>query len=237
MGFGLLFVGYVITFLISLVKFGFVIRLAGYALMAYALIKLREYNKSFDYPMYASFFLILHGIYDFVYQGAGELAITLPSFFGAAAAAVEWIGFIAVTAFNVTLLCAIYSISKSLELPKQKNAALRNIVFISAYFIMNLLGMGPLRNNELYSRYFVFPMLILQLAWIVLNFILIFSCYMYICPEGDEDMKRRKTGITPLDRFLEESDRRLDKAAGETTDYIVKRQKERRERKKNKKNK
>ena len=43
---------------------------------------------------------------------------------------------------------------------------------------------------------------------------------MYICPEGDEEMNRKKTNIKFIDDIIEESDRRLEKATKETTEYL-----------------
>ena len=49
MGFGILFIGYMLVALGVFVPFGFIMRLGGYALMAIAFLKLREFGKAFIY--------------------------------------------------------------------------------------------------------------------------------------------------------------------------------------------
>ncbi len=228
--------GYVITFIVSLVNFGYIIRVLGYILMAYAFVKLRPYGKDFRYPMIISFVMIFRGIYDLISKGAVELAIELPLFFDAPDILMSWIDIVLVTALNIAMLYSIYSISKSVDLPKIQNSAIRNAVFVGLYFIINVLAIGPFRGNETYSNYFGLPMLLLQFAWIILNSVIIFSSYMRICPEEDVDMKRKKTGIGFVDKILDESDRRMEKAVNDTNQYIEDKQKSRLE-KKNKKKK
>ncbi len=227
MGFGILFVGYLLSFFVSLVNYGYIIRLAGYALMAISLIKIREYGREFTYPLIGSFVLILYGIYDLIYQGAGLLAIKLPEAMQNAGEVMSILHVVLVVAFNLLLLWAIYSITRRLELFKQRNAAVRNAIFVVLYFALNILGIGPLKANEIYTKYFGLPTLLLQLVWIVLISILIFSCYMFICPEGDEDMPRRESKIGFINKMAEESDRRMEQASQSTQDYIKKKQQER----------
>ena len=230
MGFGILFVGYILSFFVSLVNYGYIIRLAGYALMAIALIKIREYGREFTYPLIGSLILTAYGIYDVIYQGAGLLSIKLPDVMQNAAGVMSIVNIVLIVAFNLALLWAIYSITRRLELFKQRNAAVRNAIFIVLYFILNVLGMGPLKSNEIYTKYFGLPTLLLQLAWIILVAILIFSCYMYICPEGDEDMPRHRSKFDFVNKMADESDRRMEQAGRDTQEYIKKKQQEKLER-------
>lgn len=220
MGFGILFIGYLLSFFISLVNYGYVIRLAGYALMALALLKIREYGKEFTYPLIAVVALVVYGIYDFIYQGAGALSIKLPQFFDMAFGIMEYVTVGVIVCFNMALLYSIYSITSRLELFKQRNAAIRNAIFVFVYLWLTVLAIGPLRENEMYSKYFAFPTLLLQLGWTILNAALIFSCYMYICPEGDEDMPRKKSKFEFVDKLLDESDKRMEQASKDTQEYI-----------------
>lgn len=233
MGFGILFISYLLSFFISLVNYGYVIRLAGYAMMALALLKLREYGREFTYPLVASVALIVYGIYDFVYQGAGAISVQLPSFFDAAFGVMEYISIGVIVVFNVALLYAVYSITSRLELYKQRNAAVRNIIFVLVYFVLTVLAIGPLRGNTVYTKYFGLPTLLLQLAWIILNSVLIFSCYMYICPEGDEDMPRKKSKFGFIDKLIDESDRRMEQASKDTQEYIKQKHQEKMDRSNN----
>ena len=234
MGFGILFVSYLLSFFISMVNYGYVIRLAGYALMTLSLLKIREYGREFNYPLIASGVLVVYGIYDFIYQGANAVSVKLPEFFASASAAMAYVNIIVIVGFNIALLYAIYSISSRLELDKQRNAAVRNAIFVMVYFVLTILAMGPLRSNEAYAKYFALPTLLLQLGWIILNIILVFSCYMYICPEGDEDMPRKQSRIGFVNKLMEESDRRMEQASKDTQEYIKQKRQEKIDRTNNK---
>ncbi len=224
MGFGLLFIGYLLTFLFSLNSFGFIFRLLGYALMASSLIRLRDYEPRFKYPFCFSFILILTSISDFISEGAAKLDIVLPAFISSISAAVVWVELIASFAFNLTLLYSIAVLARRLGLNKQSGWSIRNMVPTGIYFILEIIGMGPLSGNTSFIKYFGLLSLIIMLVWIILNLVLIFSCYMYICPAGDEDMPKKKTGIGFIDKIREESDRRMENAKKETTDYYVNKQ-------------
>jgi hypothetical protein len=51
------------------------------------------------------------------------------------------------------------------------------------------------------------PVLLCRLVAMLLNAILIYSCYMWICLPEDVEMQRKKTGI----QFLDDLNERLDK--------------------------
>ena len=220
MGFGLLFLGYFVTFLMALTKFGFAIRLAGYLLMSYSLIKLRDFELKFTWPMSVSFGMIIIGVIQCIYGMMDEFNYTISSQMTSLRMIVDAAESLVIVAFNFLILWSIMTIAGKLELAKQKSAAIRNMIFIGLWFILDFLGSGPMSDNATYIYYFALPTFILYVAWIILNLVLIFSCYMYICPAGDEEMNRKKTNIQFIDNIIEESDRRLDKATRETTEYF-----------------
>ena len=88
-----------------------------------------------------------------------------------------------------------------------------------------------------YKKYFGLPMILALLASMVLYLTMIFSCYMYICPEGDEDMPRRESKLEFVNKMRTESDRRTEQAVRETEEYVRKKQKDRLERLEQKNNK
>lgn len=235
MGFGILFVGYAISFLVSMTYYGYLFRLVGFCIMSVALLKLREYGKGFRYPLIIALAMTAFGLVESYFELATKLSLPLPGFAGASATVMDWICMLGIILFNLALLYAIFDIAGRLELTDQRNSAVRNAIFIVLYLILNALGMGPLSGNETFGKYFSLPIFLLQLLWVIADLVLIFSCYMYICPEGDEDMPRRKTGIGFIDRLAEESDRRTDKAVEDTNEYLKQKQAERQNRRKKKK--
>lgn len=235
MGFGILFAGYAICFLASITYYGYLFRLVGFCIMAVALTKLREYGKSFRYPMVLSLLMTLWGIIESYFELAGNFQLPLPAFTDSVKPAMAWVTILGIIAFNLSLLYAIFDIAGRLELTNQKNAAARNAIFIVLYLVLNVLGMGPFQNSETFKKYCNPLVFFIQLFWTIFNLVLIYSCYMYICPEGDEDMPRRKTGIGFIDRLAEEADRRADKAVAETQEYMKQKQAEKQNKKRKKK--
>jgi hypothetical protein len=49
---------------------------------------------------------------------------------------------------------------------------------------------------------------LLQFAWAIFNLINLFTCYMYICPEGDEEMERRPSRFGFVNDMRDKMDER-----------------------------
>ena len=237
MGFGTLFIGYLLVSLGIFVPFGFAMRLGGYALMAIAFLKLREFEKAFIYPLIVSAFMTIYGIYNAVYQGAEKLSIALPTFFESTASVMMIVGFVGTICLYLATSYGVYKISSKVDFSKTKTSALRNAAVVSLFGILSALWLSPLGNNEFYQKYFGLPMILLLLISVVLYLMLIFSCYMYICPEGDEAMERKESKFDFINKFRQESDRRTEQAVRDTEEYVKKKQKDRLERLEQKNNK
>ena len=237
MGFGVLFIGYMLVALGVFVPFGFVMRLGGYALMAIAFLKLKEFGTTFIYQLIISVIMTIYGIYCAVYQGAEKLSIPLPGIFESAAGVMLWIGLAGTIALNLLIAYSTYKIASDVDLSKPKNAAVRNSIIISLFGILAALWLSPVGTNDFYKKYFGLPMILALLASMVLYLTMIFSCYMYICPEGDEDMPRRESKLEFVNKMRTESDRRTEQAVRETEEYVRKKQKDRLERLEQKNNK
>lgn len=233
MGFGILFVGYLLVSLGMFVPFGFVMRLAGYSLMAIAFLKLKEFNKSFIYPLIASVFMTIYGTYSAVYQGAEKFSISLPAFFETIAEPMLFVGLAGIICLDLAVSYSIYKIAVAVELNKPKASAVRNAAIVGLFGIISVLWI----SIDSYKKYFGLPMFLLLLVSIVLYLTLIFSCYMYICPEGDEDMPRRESKFEFVNKFRDESERRTEQAVRDTEEYLKKKQKNRIERLEQKNNK
>ena len=59
MGFGILFIGYILAFLMKIIPYGYIFELTGILLMIYAFTKLAEYHKYFKYAFFAAIAMIL----------------------------------------------------------------------------------------------------------------------------------------------------------------------------------
>ena len=64
-----------------------------------------------------------------------------------------------------------------------------------------------------YAVYFSAPVLILYFVCIILNLVLIFSCYSRICDENDVDMARKPSRFAFVNKLRGESEQRQREAA------------------------
>ena len=191
MGFGILFLAYFLAFFVPLSY----LRIIGYAGVAWALTKLRDYRPAF---MGAVKWLIPLGVCCLYHIFVSVLEL-LP-YFGVAAPALPFVN-TTVTAvvsmvecaltlgFHFVLLRQLRGFAAELELPaiaKRADFGLWLVgVQTSTYVLalaLELAGVGL----QLLSLIAFF----LQFVWAIFNMVNLFGCYMYICPEGDENMER-----------------------------------------------
>ncbi len=238
MGFGLLFLGYFMTHLMSVFSLGCLVRFAGYSLMIYALTRLYKYNLSFKFPFYAAFAMLGVTAADCYAKVGGLLydsliinSFSLPEGFEVAvASADDALSFV----FHACLFYAIYKIAKETEVEKIKVSAVRNFVFICIYAALIIISKLPFSFVDSYKRYFSMPIILLYFTLIILNLVLIFTAYANICDESDVDMPLKKSRFEFVNKFREETARREQKAADDSVEYARKKLEERREKRRRK---
>ena len=233
MGFGLLLTGYFMTYLMSVSYGGYLIRFAGYSLMLYSFTKLSKYNTSFKLPFYSAISMLAVTLAD-IYANVGQFlydsliidSFSLPQNF---AEIVGGIDDILTFVFHACLLYAIRAIAKETEVESISYAAARNFVFICVYEVLCLVAFLPLDFVDEYKRAFSLPIVLLCFCWIILNLVLIFSCYAKICDESDVDMPIKKSRFEFVNKFREEAARREQKAADSSAEYAKQRLEKRRQ--------
>ena len=225
MGFGFLFMGYFITFFIApFVPYGFAFQLTGVALMIKALHILKDYQRDFICTSYMTLPLVLGAIY----RGAAAVCVALGadefSLLGRGVDDVILSVFLiaSVIGFHVCLLRSIRRLATDLELEKIRESALFNLIAVAVYALVYLAcGILPRVGSSVLTEltgYLGLPLILLQLAWTILNLVLLYRCHMYICPEGEEDMPRKPSRIPFINRLDEELERREERALKRTLD-------------------
>ena len=223
MGFGLLFTGYFMTYLMSVSYGGYFIRFAGYSLMLYSFTRLSKYNTSFKLPLYSAISMLAVTAVD-IYANVGQFLynsliiekFSLPQGFAEILGGVDDI---LTFVFHACLLYAIRAIAKETEVGSISYSAARNFVFICVYEVLCLVAYLPFDFVDEYKRAFSLPMFLLYFAWIILDLVLIFKCYAKICDEDDVDMPLKKSRFAFVNKFREETARREQKAADESVEY------------------
>ncbi|MBR2927263.1 MAG: hypothetical protein IKC31_06775 [Clostridia bacterium] len=196
MGFGYLFLGYLVTFVLRLTAEGLGVTgfalLLGYSLMLAGLWQLTRFEKSFAVSKWLLIPLLVGALYQTVKDIAALCAASVPFFTPVTDTVMTWIEFALLLAFNVSMLIGVYRIAKQVELPSTGNAALRNIMFIGVGSVLYLIGNLPLPNFELVRKYLSLPIMLLQIVWIVANLLLLLSCTKNICKAGDEEQPPKR---------------------------------------------
>lgn len=237
MGFGWLFIGYVMSYMMSFTKYSHGIVLLGCLLMWHGINMLSRHNGKFAYAVYPLFVLSAVKLYMSCALVSDLFGMEIGILGGTVYTVFEVLDYLSCAAFHIFLLLAIKSITSDLELPKQSNAAQRNMVITTMYYALALVWMLPLNMpNDVKSGVLMF-LLIARLLWAILDLVLIYSCYMYICPIGDEDMPLKKSRFELINRFREETARREQKAADENVALYKERQDRRRKKRSQKKHK
>ena len=223
MGFGWLFIGYFVATLMSINVAGAFIRLIGYGIMIFAAGRLKRYNGAFSYFQIAAFamlavslLLAAADVFDFLYTEMLIETEVFPQSFDTAFAVTE---LCASCIFNGLMLYAIHAIAVETGVGKIAVNAVRNGIFIALYFVINAIAYLPLGFSETYAGLFGAPALLLYFVWIVLNLVLIYSCYARICDEEDVDMARKPSRFAFVNKMRAELDAKEQKAIESTAEY------------------
>lgn len=218
MGFGILFIGYIFMSLFSLNPFGDIAQLLGFSIILFALFKLSPYAKNFKIAKYVTVPLVLACAFSSVttiIQKLGveiSLGIGFEQIFSLAFAVLFFI-------FHLFLLFGIREIAKFTELPKISEKAIRNFIVGAFYFVLTFAGSLDTPFKEDFAKYFGMPTLVIGLIWYALNIVLIYSAYMWICLEGDEDMERKRSKFEFVNKLNDAFDKKEEEAIKSTIEY------------------
>ena len=215
MGFGILFISHILLFFFKGVDvFPDVI---AYALMAYALKKLSPYAPGFNMAFRAMYAVIPLSLISDGLQIASAAGAKLPSPVVMAAGSLTSLSM--VTVYWLTLLGAGY-LSKDVGRNELAARAGRCRVYTAVYIAVMVFYSLHLPFMEEFDHYIwiilasIFPdsvltqfdhymgiiYLMLGLGWVISLGVMFYSCYMWICLEGDEDMPEENGGF--LDNLL-----------------------------------
>jgi hypothetical protein len=201
MGFGLLFIGYLLAFAFSVANVYMFFDVVGSLIMAYALMKLSPHAKFFKAAAALAAGLAALGVALFIIGLAApdaEALLDVMSYVKAAA----------VLAFHVLLMLGIKDIAGYTELPAIGRKALRNLIIGCIYIALSVVI--PFTGDG--AQYFYLPVLLYGYVWIIMNAALIYSCYMRICLEGDEDMEPKPSKYKIVNDIREKLDKAEDSA-------------------------
>ena len=194
MGFGILFIGYFIAFLMSLHKYGFLCRIIGYYLIFLSLQKLSEYKTTLSRAAIPLLVMTLCGVYD---AGAmiseSVFATPFPEVFSYA---VDVLEIVSSYVFHVLLLKGIISLGEDTELPKVCAFTRWSLVGVTSYCILNAIlivmqAFAPFGDPfaQRFASVLARITLLAGILYPIVMLVLIHSCYAQICAPEDLDME------------------------------------------------
>ena len=207
MGYGLVLIGYILTFFTSLTLYGWLMRLLGYLVMAYGFYKLKDYFPSYKLSLFSLLAIFLVGL--------GESGCEIAKMIGVVAESVDPVKNIIcytrdgmIFVFHMFFLASTFIAFSVVGMNEKKVSAVTDMCAVTVGYVFYILSaLGVVEANV---AFFV------QLIWTAMVTLLILGCYMRICPEGDEDMPRRESKIGFINRFSEALEKRENEAIERT---------------------
>ena len=216
MGFGLLLVGYFTATIMSLNVCGGAFAFVGYLLILLASKKLALYNRSFIYLLFASVILLILSSVIAVYDISALLhrnLITSTQIISDTTADMLLktrlfleLGFTAILCFSIK------SISTQTGAQKTVYSSVRNFVFYCIFFVLQcIVWMASAMNIEFLKEFSLNTLLpvwvvIIKLVCLILNCVMLFSCYSRICDVNDTEMSQKPSRFEFINRHREHTE-------------------------------
>ena len=214
MGFGLLFIGYFIAFLMSVNNYGFAFQIVGYAIMFSAIGKLSEYKHRLSHTTVPLFLLSLCALFDAGHLLATLTSLPLPLFSERNA---FWISLLAVvlsTLFQMLLLGGIREIGKDAEaegIPPRAVWCMLVVCLVGVWKLaLSALGTFPTIENSNAFRLLTLGAVLANLLYPVMILAFLFSCYAKICAPDDTEMTVRPSRFAFVNRWREEREQKAE---------------------------
>lgn len=191
MGFGILFFGYFITFLLSLNAYGPIFALIGNYIIFTALQKLSEYKQNISRCIP---FLLLMAICNLF----SSVEVLFSADFGIAKTIIETVSLTSTLLFNIFLFLSLLSLGEDTEVEEVKSSAKANIALVIAYFAVNVLLIFSVGN-----KYILLVGLLLRLLFPLFALALIYKCFRFICDPDDLDMPTKPSRFNFINKMHE----------------------------------
>ena len=227
MGFGTLFIGYLIG-ANTLAYPGFT-KIFAYLVMLLALLKLSPYNRALKNAFFTLIPTTALGLCYLLLEGADFFSLLSKESGNLLFRLVPLGCYVLELVLLFFLLHGLQSLAKETEVKKLEVEAFRNRIFTTVYYL--LLIAGQFNYGESSAKFLIrynIAVLLIGLVIVFLNAKLFFEYYMWICLPDDADMGRKTSSIPFLDRLYKRADEREERRLAErlAADAEYRRQKE-----------
>lgn len=213
MGFGYLFLGYLVAFLLSLTAGALGVKslalIGGFLLMLIGISRLSRYHGAFALSKWLLIPMLLVALYWLFADIEALFLLPIPFVGGTVEAVVGWVDFVLTVLFQCALLYAIRMLADSIELKKISAAALRNTLFVGIYAMLYVAS--NLSLEETVAAYVTLFANLLNLLWVVCIAWLLVNCMKCIGSEGEEDAPPSRSRFAWVNRLNDAYDRTHEK--------------------------
>ena len=219
MGFGYVFIGYLMSFILEMTVRGLGIygaaELLGYGAMFVGLVTLSLYEGDFKGAKWSLIPLMLTAIFRVGSSLANLFAWDLGVLGGeTVTAVVDWCTFFLLMFFQIALLYGIRMLSEKVGLKQITIKAVRNAVFVGLYAVLYVIAKCMSEGAAI--RYLALSMQILQLVYVVFNLLLLVNCAKDICPAGEEDQPFKRSRFAIINKIGDTYERNQQRAVERT---------------------
>ncbi|MBE6541625.1 MAG: hypothetical protein E7672_04180 [Ruminococcaceae bacterium] len=192
MGFGILLIGYFVTFAFTLSEYYFFADIIGICIMLYAFIKLDQYNRYFSLAaICGTAYLILCSV------NAVSLMWELYSPTGTIDMIVDIGKQISACGMHIFIFLGTRGIAGNAESDKLVKNTDRNFVMTMVYYVFSVLVLVISPFIDSVVQYISAGVFFYWIVCIVLNIALLYKCFGIICPadEDENEIKRSRFAI------------------------------------------
>jgi len=225
MGFGLLLIGYFTATIMSLNSFGGVFRALGAVIMCKGAKRLSQYNSSFFILLAVSVAVALLSVVcavadvsTFMYN---NLLIPSPILDDGAVKALSYARLVADFVTVAALCYCVRRISVETGAVKTTYTPVRNFIFYCLFILLQVIvWLASFTKNEalldfVSSTALPVWMVIINIVCILLNCVMLFSCYARICDESDVDMPQKPSRFAFVNKMRAEREEKRQKYEAE----------------------
>ena len=212
MGFGVMFVGVFFLWSAKILNFDVLPDFIGYLIILYGIKCATRYCNNFKKARVAAVIAAVVSFAVFATQGLGLLGINPLG--DDVLQIIEAANQASRIMFIMILLTSIFGLAKETGAEKTEKRSLISVVAVPVlwlgYIVIGVMNyLGAIGDEK-----FLAAALLCEIVYVLLTAVAVFSAYMWICVEGDEDMPKRNNIKSPMDYF----DRRREREAAEKSE-------------------
>ena len=211
MGFGVMFFGVFFFASANVNGFDVLPDLVGYVLILYGIKCASKYCKNFSTARIAGFVGLAASVAVFLAQGIELLGSVIPT---SVLRVIETANASVKIVFIMILLFAIFGLAKETGAEKTQRRSLMALIVVPVFWLANIVGgvvnyIGVVSDEDVLKKILT-AALICEIVYVIVAATGVFSAYMWICVEGDEDMPKRNKSKSPMDYFDRRRERERD---------------------------